>query len=140
VIDELSRARARTVAGLAMRGLTRRNRTYSGTVTVVRVSILNIPADRLVELQSEMTAAEAALSGIKQLRGLKMYFVGVDADAGQFTNVSVWDTVDDAKQMSSFQPMLDLATRFAAVEGVSFVRPIANFSELWKWGDASGAK
>jgi hypothetical protein len=109
-------------------------------VTVVRVSILNIPADRLVELQSEMTAAEAALSGIKQLRGLKMYFVGVDADAGQFTNVSVWDTVDDAKQMSSFQPMLDLAARFAAVEGVSFVRPIANFSELWKWGDASGAK
>jgi hypothetical protein len=108
-------------------------------MSVVRVSILNIPAERLAELQSEMVAAEAELAGIKQLRGLKMYFVGVDVDASQLTNVSVWETVEDAKQMSSFQPMLDLGARFAAVEGVSFVRPIPNFSELWKWGDVSGA-
>jgi hypothetical protein len=109
-------------------------------MSVVRVSILNIPADRLEELQSAMVAAEVELAGIKQLRGLKMYFVGVDVDTSQFTNVSVWDTVEDAKQMSSFQPMLDLGARFASVEGVSFVRPIPNFSELWKWGDAFGAQ
>jgi hypothetical protein len=106
---------------------------------VVRVSILNIPIDRLDELQAVMAASEADLAGIRELRGLRLYFTGVDIETSQLTNVSVWDTVDDAKQMNSFQPMLDLAARFASVEGVSFVRPIPNFAPLWQWGEASGA-
>lgn len=108
-------------------------------MTVVRVSILNIPEHRLAELQGIMVDAERELRGIRDLRGLRMYFVGVDAETSQLTNVSVWDTVEDAKQMASFAPMLELAARFASVEGVTFVRPIANFSALWQWGDATGA-
>ena len=33
------------------------------------------------------------------------------------TNVSVWDTVADARQMDTFQPMLDLARRLAGEPG-----------------------
>ncbi len=45
-------------------------------------------------------------------------------------NVSLWETVEDANQMASFQPMLDLAGAFIAL-GVRFQRPILNFETLW---------
>jgi hypothetical protein len=107
-------------------------------VTVVRTSILNLPADRLDEIAQLMLDAEADLAGIRQLPGLRAYFVGVDRETAQLSNVSVWDSVEDAKQMSTFQPMLDLAGRFAAIDGVTFVRPIPNFDTIWQWGDADG--
>jgi hypothetical protein len=107
-------------------------------MSVVRVSILNIPPDRLDELAQVMTEAEEALSGIRQLPGLLAYFVGVDRTLSQLSNVSVWETAEHAKQMATFQPMLDLGGQFAAVPGVSFVRPIPNFEPLWSWGAASG--
>jgi hypothetical protein len=107
-------------------------------MSVVRTSILQLPADRLDELAEMMRAAEPELAGIRQLKGLQAYFVGIDPATAQMTNVSVWDSVEDAQQMSTFQPMLDLGARFAAVPGVSFVRPIPNFEVLWQWGSASG--
>lgn len=105
---------------------------------VVRVSILTIPRGRIDEAADAMRKAETALIGIKQLTGLHAYFAGVDRDRSQLTNVSVWDSVEHAEQMSTFQPMLDLGERFAA-EGATFLRPIPNFQCLWQWGDISGA-
>src|SRR5438552_10718612 len=105
---------------------------------VVRVSILTIPRDRIDEAAEAMRSAEAALIGIKELKGLRAYFAGVDRDRSQLTNVSVWDSVEHAEQMSAFQPMLDLGKRFAA-EGATFLRPIPNFQYLWEWGDISGS-
>lgn len=103
----------------------------------VRVAILFIPEDRIDELTEMMREAEEELKGILALKGLRSYFAGVDRARLQITNVSVWDSPEDAEQMSSFQPMLDLAKRFAA-EGVTFVRPVPNFEYLWQWGDISG--
>jgi hypothetical protein len=106
--------------------------------TVVRVSILTIPRDRIDEAAEAMRLAEADLIGIKQLRGLRAYFAGVDRDRSQLTNVSVWDSVEYAEQMSTFQPMLDLGKRFAA-EGATFLRPIPNFQCLWEWREIAGS-
>ena len=46
------------------------------------------------------------------------------------TNVSVWDTLEDAQQMASLREMLDLAGTFAEL-GVQFDRPITNHETLW---------
>jgi hypothetical protein len=107
-------------------------------MAVVRTSTLNIPADRLDEMADLMKHAEPSLAGIRQLKGLKAYFAGIDREKAQMTNVSIWETVEDAKQMDTFQPMQDLAKSFMGIPGISFVRPIPNFEVLWSWGDAAG--
>jgi hypothetical protein len=62
----------------------------------------------------------------------------VDRARSQLTNVSVWDSLENAEPMSSFQPMLNLGKRFAA-DGATFLQPIPNFDGLWQWGDIGGA-
>lgn len=86
-----------------------------------------------------MSEAETTLHGIRDLPGLQAYFVGIDRSTSQLSNVSIWDTDEHARAMASFQPMLDLANTFAAIPGVTFVRPIANFTNIWQWGEAAGA-
>ena len=103
----------------------------------VRVSILTIPEGQIDEAAEAMRKAEQDLKGILALKGLRGYFAGVDRARSQLTNVSVWDSPEDAEQMSSFQPMLDLGKRFAA-HGATFLRPIPNFDCLWQWGDIGG--
>jgi hypothetical protein len=105
--------------------------------SVVRVSILTIPEGRIDEAAEAMRKAEAEVKGILQLKGLRSYFAGVDRARSQLTNVSVWDSLEDAEQMSKFQPMLNLAKRFAA-DGATFLQPIPNFDCLWQWGDLGG--
>ncbi len=108
------------------------------TMTVVRTSTLRIPPDQLEAAAAAMKSAEAELTGIRRLKGLKAYFAGVDREKSQLVNVSVWETAEDAKQMHTFTPMLALANKLLAYPGVTFVRPIPNFEVLWPWGDASG--
>jgi hypothetical protein len=108
-------------------------------MSIVRVSILNIPSDYLDHAEKLMAEAEPQLAGIKNLPGLLAYFAGIDRSTSQLSNVSVWDTVEHAKAMSTFQPMLDLAGKLAETPGVTFLRPIPNFENIWHWGDASGA-
>jgi hypothetical protein len=107
-------------------------------MSVVRVSILNIPADQFDRVAAMMKDAEEPLSGIRKLKGLQAYFAGIDRDKLQISNVSVWENEADAQQMASFQPMADLAKLFLEVPGLSFVRPIPNFETIWHWGSASG--
>ena len=61
---------------------------------------------------------------------------GADAETSSLSNVSIWDTLDDAKQMERFQPMLDLGKRFLDA-GATFERPIMNYATLWHIGNAS---
>jgi hypothetical protein len=46
-------------------------------------------------------------------------------------NVSIWESVTDADQMTTFAPMIELAAEFTAL-GVRFERPIMNFDTLWQ--------
>jgi hypothetical protein len=43
------------------------------------------------------------------------------------TNVSLWDTIEDVKQMDRFQPLLDLGKSFADA-GATFECPIMNYT------------
>jgi hypothetical protein len=81
-------------------------------VNTVRVSILNIPADQIDHVAQLMTNAETALAGIKELPGLISYYAGIDRETSQLSNVSVWESAEHAKAMSTFQPMLDLGKQF----------------------------
>jgi len=99
---------------------------------VVRVSILRCEASQFEMFKQLMTEAESALAaGIKSLRGCRAYFAGADEATSSLSNVSLWDSLDDARQMERYQPMLDLGRRFAEL-GARFERPIMNYSTLWQ--------
>ena len=105
-------------------------------MTVTRVSILTIPPEHLARATARMAEAEGELQGIKELPGLLAFFAGVDSATSQLVNVSFWESEVAAREMSAFQPMLDLAAEFADF-GATFIRPIPNFELLWQWGDVA---
>jgi hypothetical protein len=80
---------------------------------VVRVSILRCKAERFEEFERMMNeSATILLPGIRAMNGCRAYFAGSDQATSSLSNVSVWDSPEDAKQMERFQPMLDLGKRF----------------------------
>lgn len=99
---------------------------------IVRVSVLRCALDRFLDMREMMRAAEKALRpGIEQMRGLLAYYGGADEATSSLTNVSIWTDLASAKQMDTFQPMLDLVREFAA-KGATFDRPIMNYATLWQ--------
>ncbi len=57
------------------------------------------------------------------------YYVGIDEDEGYLTNVSVWESLEQAHQMDTLAPMLAQRPLLEAV-GVSF-ETITNHTTLW---------
>jgi hypothetical protein len=107
------------------------------TGPVVRVSIARCEPDRFAELAAMMAEAETALSqGIRDMPGLRDYFAGADEASWSLSNVSIWDSLEAARQMETFQPMLDLGHRFAEA-GATFERPIMNYATLWQVSPAN---
>jgi hypothetical protein len=99
---------------------------------VVRVSILRCKAERFQEFERMMSeSAPILLPGILSMHGCRGYFAGSDLATSSLSNVSVWETLEDAKQMERFQPMLDLGQRFLDA-GATFERPIMNYGTLWQ--------
>jgi len=98
---------------------------------VIRISLGFFDADKADLVETKLIETRERLApGIRAMRGNLGYFVGIDRAANAMHNVSLWETVGDAEQMASFQPMFDLAGEFIAL-GVRFQRPILNFSTLW---------
>jgi hypothetical protein len=99
---------------------------------VVRVSILRCPPNRFAELRQMMMAADPVLRpGIEAMRGLLAFYAGADEATSSLSNVSIWNTLADAKQLDTFQPMLELGKTFSA-SGATFERPVMNYSTLWQ--------
>jgi hypothetical protein len=99
---------------------------------VVRVSILRCAPDRFAECRQMMVAADPVLRpGIEAMWGLLAYYAGADEATSSLTNVSVWTTLENAKQMDTFQLMLDQGKAFAE-KGATFERPIMNYATLWQ--------
>lgn len=99
---------------------------------VVRVSILRSAPERFDELRQMMTAADAILRpGIEAMPGLLAFYTGADEATSSLSNVSVWTTLDRAKQLDRFQPMLDLGRAFVE-KGAVFERPVMNYTSLWQ--------
>jgi hypothetical protein len=108
--------------------------TIQKQAPIVRVSILRCAPDQFAKFERMMAEAEAVLTpGIRKMNGCRAYFAGADQATSSLTNVSLWDTINDAQQMDRFKPMLELGKRFAD-EGATFERPIMNYATLWKLG------
>ncbi len=102
---------------------------------IIRVSILRCPPEKFQEFKQRMMEADAILRpGIEAMRGLIGYYAGADEATASLSNVSLWRTLEDAKQMDHFQPMLDLGKAFAE-KGATFERPIMNYATLWQLGE-----
>jgi len=99
---------------------------------VVRVSILRCPPERFPEIRQMAVEADRVLRpGIQALAGLIAFYFGADEATSSLTNVSLWSSLEAAKQLDTFQPMLSLAKPFAA-KGATFERPIMNYETLWQ--------
>lgn len=100
-------------------------------MTVVRISLARFDADRFETVRHLLEESQKTLvPAIRSLKGNLAYYVGIDPENNAMTNVSVWATREDAQQMATLQPMLDLAKTFVDV-GVRFERPITNHETLW---------
>ena len=80
-----------------------------------------------------MVESEQALRpGIERMPGCLSFHAGADRSTLSFSNTSVWDTLEHAKQLDAFQPMLDAGKEFVAA-GATFERPIMNYATLWSF-------
>ena len=98
---------------------------------VVRISKGSFPAEKYEEVRARLDAAQERLvPAIRALRGCLHYWVAIDPVSNTMVNVSLWETLEDAKQMETLQPMQALAGEFISL-GVTFERPITNSQMLW---------
>jgi hypothetical protein len=99
---------------------------------VMRISIGKFDADKASLVEIRLRESRAALeSGIRALHGNLAYYVGIDHTNNAMHNISLWQSIADAEQMSSFAPMLKLASEFIEL-GVRFEQPILNCHTLWQ--------
>ncbi|WP_426663510.1 hypothetical protein [Rhodanobacter aciditrophus] len=99
---------------------------------VVRVSILRCPPERFAELRQMAVETDPILRpGIEAMDGLLSFYFGADEATSSLTNVSLWTSLEAAKQMETFQPMLDLGKSFSE-KGATFERPVMNYATLWQ--------
>jgi hypothetical protein len=99
-------------------------------LSVVRISNGHFDRARLAEVERALAASEATLrKGLEALPSLIHFYVGIDREHGYVTNVSVWSSLDAAKQLNTFQPMLDGRPIMEAA-GVTF-ELITNNETLW---------
>lgn len=97
---------------------------------VVRVSRGNFDPARFQEVR-EMTIATGRylIPAIKQLPGLISYYAGASPD-GSMVHVSIWESDEDAQQMSRLREMIVDARQDAEQVGVTFI-PIVNYPIDW---------
>jgi hypothetical protein len=86
-------------------------------------------------IRTMLVEAEAELRpGIEALPGFLAFYAGADAASSSFINTSFWETLEHARQMDHFRPMLESGKRFTAA-GARFDRPITNHLVLWEFGN-----
>ena len=106
---------------------------------VVRVSILRCPPERFAELRQMSAETYSVLRpGIEAMPGLLSFYFGADEETSSLTNVSLWTSLEAAKQLDTYQPMLDLGKPFIA-KGATFERPIMNYTTLWQLKGSAAA-
>jgi quinol monooxygenase YgiN len=97
----------------------------------VRISLGRFDPENFETVRKLLDESQRSLvPAIRALKGNHSYYVGIDQQNSAMTNVSVWETLEDAQQMASLQAMLDLAGVFVKA-GVRFERPITNHKTLW---------
>ena len=98
---------------------------------VVRISRGSFKPENFEQVKARLDASQTALvRPIRELNGLLHYYAAIDPISNTIVNVSIWETLSDARQMETLTPMLALAAEFIQL-GVSFERPISNYETLW---------
>jgi hypothetical protein len=98
---------------------------------VVRISKGRFDLANLAEVERLFVESEGHLrEPLEALDGLLDYYVAIDRELGYLTNVSVWETLADAHQMDTLQPMLAQRPVMEAA-GVEFEK-ITNHETLWE--------
>ena len=97
---------------------------------VVRSSKGSFPCDRLADVEAALAHSEAALrSVLEPMPRLLHYYVAIDRDESQVTNVSVWDGMEHARAMYELPEMLAQRPLLEGA-GVTF-ETITNHETLW---------
>ena len=100
-------------------------------MSVVRISLARFDASQYDTIRQLLEEAQVTLTpAIKPLQGFITFYAGMDRENCAMQNVSVWETLADAKQLDTLQAMLDLVPRFVAA-GARFERPVTNHETLW---------
>jgi len=99
---------------------------------IVRISIGYFEPQQADKVESMLQSEfkNSLIPAIKKLKGNLGYYVGVDKEKHTMTNVSFWDNIENAKQMSTLKEMLAMKTTFEAL-GLKFI-DITNHDILWK--------
>jgi hypothetical protein len=101
-------------------------------MSVVRISRGSFKPDDYDRIAKRLEDARQMLvPGILQLNGCLHYWAGIERQSNTMVNVSVWQSLTDAKQMETLAPMLALADEFSQL-GVDFERPIVNYEVVWE--------
>jgi hypothetical protein len=122
------------LAVLATTGFARRShgRDALDTLPVVRVSRASFQPETFAEVRRLLDSAKHSLvPALQQLPGCLDYFASIDDVSNTMINVSVWRSLQEAKQLDDFPPMRKLAVEFSRA-GVVFERPVANYETLWR--------
>jgi hypothetical protein len=104
------------------------------TPLTVRVALIRCSPENFALISDKMEKSEKALRpGIEAMPGLLAFYAGADAETLTLTNVSLWDSVEHAKQLDTFAPMVALAREFIA-DGGRPERPVMNHVMQWSFG------
>jgi hypothetical protein len=98
---------------------------------IVRISRGRFDPANVDLVAAKLTSAQSQLlPALERLAGLLHYYAGIERTSATIVNVSVWDSLEHAQQMSTLAPMLALREQFEAL-GVQF-DPILNYETLWR--------
>lgn len=104
------------------------------TPLVIRVALVRCDPENFVLISDKMQESEKELRpGIEAMPGLIAYYAGADAETLTLTNVSLWDSVEHANQINTFEPMSRLAQDLID-HGGRPERPVMNHVTQWSFG------
>ena len=101
---------------------------------IVRVALIRCNSENFAGLSDKMEKSESILRpGIEALPGLLAFYAGSDQETLSLLNVSIWDSIEHARQLDTFEPMVRLAREFVD-EGGRPERPIMHHHMQWSFG------
>ena len=106
------------------------NRINEGAIVRISIGYFQPDQTEKVERMLNTEFKNSLVPAIQKLKGNLGYYVGIDKEKHTMTNVSFWQTKDDALQMATLKEMLDMRTTFEAL-GLKFIE-ITNHEVLWK--------
>jgi hypothetical protein len=102
-------------------------------MAIIRISRAFFPEEKFDEVKNKLNDSEKILKpAVSQLDGCLRFYAGIDPVTHSMVNISIWNSLANAKQLDNFPPMLKLAGEFIK-SGVEFDRPVINYLGSWEF-------